>query len=201
MKTQTFIIGLFFTALFMVSCEKDKNNNKSDVINPEKYKAVISGSIETEIEYDEQKFVATGDVLNDYSGKYLSISADNYGSSMTINFYPPDDHPNRGDIISIQIKANAPKPWSRDKEYATVFFAQLQYVEEYAIVSYLDASEEIDYISYNYPESMSKKVKLWREGNLLKGEIRRIGCVSRNNHIVYLTLDFEIRPGDEDLTD
>ena len=201
MKKTTFILGLLFMVLFMMSCDKDKDNNKSDVINPEKYKAVIAGSIETEIEYDEQTAVATGGALNGYSREHLSILADNYGNSMIIYIYPPDNHPNKDDIISIQIKANAPKPWSRDKEYATVFFAQLQYVEEYAIVSYWDASEERDYISYNRPESMSKKVKLWREGKLLKGEIRRIGCVSSDNQLIYLTLDFELRPGEDGLTD
>ena len=54
MKTLTFITGLCFTALFLISCEKDKNNNKSEVLNPEKFKAVITGELKTEIEYDEQ---------------------------------------------------------------------------------------------------------------------------------------------------
>ena len=104
-------------------------------------------------------------------------------------------------MISVQIKANAPKPWTRDKQYTTVYFAQLQYVEEYAIVSYWDESERRDYISYNRPESMSGKVKLWREGKLLKGEIRSLGLQSRDNRLIYLTLDFELRPGDDGLSD
>jgi hypothetical protein len=37
MKTPTFNLCLFFAALFMISCEKDSNNNKSEVINPEKF--------------------------------------------------------------------------------------------------------------------------------------------------------------------
>ena len=188
-------------ALFMMSCEKDKDNNKSDVINPETYKALITGEIKTEIEFDEQKIVAAGDFLKDYSSKYLSFTATNNDPFIVINFYPPDDHPYSDDVISIQIKAKEPKPWTRDGKYTTVYFAQLQYVEEYAIVSYWDTSEERDYVSYNRPESMSKKVKIWRDGKLLKGEIERMGLQSRDNKLIYLTMNFEIRPGDENLTD
>lgn len=203
MKPLTFISVLSFAALFMLSCEKDNNNNKSDVINPEKFKAKIAiGSNITEIEYDESKIVAAGNLLSDYSYEYLAITGTNNDPFIVINLYPPDDHPNSGDVISIQIKANAPKPWTRDKQYTTVYFAQLQYVEEYAIVSYWDDSEGRDYISYNRPESMSGKVKLWREGKLLKGEItQRIGLQSHDNHLIYITLEFELRPEDDDLTD
>jgi hypothetical protein len=48
---------------------------------------------------------------------------------------------------------------------------------------------------------MSGKVKLWREGKLLKGEIRSLGLQSRDNRLIYLTLDFELRPGDDGLSD
>ena len=48
---------------------------------------------------------------------------------------------------------------------------------------------------------MSKKVKLWREGKLLKGEIIGMGLQSRDNRLIYLTMNFEIRPEDDGLTD
>lgn len=168
---------------------------------PEKFKAIITGELKTEIEYDENKVVAVGDLLSDYSGEYLVITAINQDVNMSIDFYPPDDHPFSDDVISIQIKSDTPKPWTREKQYTTVFYAQLQYVEEYAIVSYWDDSERRDYVSYNRPESMSGKVKVWREDKLLKGEIRRLGLQSADNRLIYLTLDFEIRPEDDDLTD
>ncbi len=201
MKTPTFIIGLFFAALFMMSCEKDKDNNKSEVINPEKFKAVITGELKTEIEYDEQKIVTAGDLLSDYSSAYLAITGTNNDPFIVINFYPHDNHPYSDDVISIQIKASTLKPWTRNNLYTTVYFAQLQFVEEYAIVSYWDDSERRDYISFNRPESMSKNVKLWREGKLLKGEVLRIGLQSHDNRLIYLTLNFELRPGDDGLTD
>ncbi|HCT69969.1 MAG TPA: hypothetical protein DF409_01815 [Bacteroidales bacterium] len=201
MKILTSITGLLFAALFILSCEKDNSNNKSGVVNPEKFSAVITGELKTEIVYDEDKIVAAGNFLSDYSGEYLSITGTDHDPFIVLNFYPPDDHPFSDDVISVQIKANAPKPWTRDKQYTTVYFAQLQYVEEYAIVSYWDESERRDYISYNRPESMSGKVKLWREGKLLKGEIRSLGLQSRDNRLIYLTLDFELRPGDDGLSD
>ena len=201
MKTLTFITGLCFTALFMISCEKDSKNNKSEVLNPEKFKAVITGEIKTEIEYDEQKVVTAGDLMSDYSSAYLAITGTNNDPFIVISLYPPDDHQYSDDVISIQIKSGTPKPWTKDNQYTTVYFAQLQYVEEYAIVSYWDDSEERDYISYNRPESMSGKVKVWREGKLLKGEIIRLGLQSHDNRLIYLTLNFELRPEDDDLTD
>jgi hypothetical protein len=49
---------------------------------------------------------------------------------------------------------------------------------------------------------MSGKVKLWREGKLLKGEIAtRIGLQSYDNRLVYITLEFELRPEDDGLSD
>lgn len=49
---------------------------------------------------------------------------------------------------------------------------------------------------------MSSKVKLWREGKLLKGEIAlRIGLQSRDNYLIYITMNFELRPEDDGLTD
>ncbi|MDD2528570.1 MAG: hypothetical protein PHW35_12685 [Lentimicrobiaceae bacterium] len=202
MKTQILIIGLVITSLFMMSCEKDKSNNKSDVINPEKFKAVITGEIETEIEFDEQKIVAAGDLLSDNSSAYLSFTATDNDPFIVLNFYPPDDHPNKDDRISIQIKAKDVKPWTKNGTYNTVYFAQLQYVEEYAIVSYWDESERRDYISFNRPESMSRNVKVWREGSLFKGEMaERIGLQSHDNRLIYIILNFELRPGDDGLTD
>lgn len=202
MKIPTFIIGLFFTAPFMMSCEKDKSNNKSDVINPEKFKVVITGDINTEIEFDEQKIIAAGDFMRFSSSEYLSFTAVDSDPLMVLNFFPPDDHPNKDDRISIQIKARDYKPWTRNGTYNTTYFAQLQYAKEYAIVSYWDESERRDYISFNRPESMSRNVKVWREGKLFKGETpQRIGLQSHDNRLIYITLDFEIRPGDDGLSD
>jgi len=204
MKSRITFIPILFAALFITSCGKDDDGtNQTDVINPEKFSAKIwIGNDITEIEYDENKVVAAGNLLSDYSYEYLAITGTNNDSFIVINLYPPDDHPNAGDVISIQISANAPKPWTREKQYTTVYFAQLQYVEEYAIVSYWDDSEERDYISFNRPESMSGKVKLWREGKLLKGEIaQRIGLQSHDNKLMYIALNFELRPEDDDLTD
>jgi hypothetical protein len=201
MKTKTSIIGLLFAALFIISCEKDKNTNKSGVLYPEKFTAIITGELKTEIGYDENKVIATGNQMSDYSGEYLVITGTNNDPNIVINFYPPDDHPFSDDVISIQIKSKDPKPWARDKSYTTVYIAQHPYVDEYAIVSYWDESERRDYISSIRPESMSGKVKLWREGKLLKGEIKSLGLMSRDFRLIHLTLDFELRPEDDDLTD
>jgi hypothetical protein len=48
---------------------------------------------------------------------------------------------------------------------------------------------------------MGGKVKLWREGKLLKGEIKSLGLMSRDFRLIYLTINFELRPEDDDLTD
>jgi hypothetical protein len=115
MKTPTFNLGLFFAALFMISCEKDSNNNKSEVINPEKFKAVITfGEINTEIAFDEQKIVASGDFMRFSSSEYLSFTAVDSDPLMVLNFFLPDDHPNKDDRISIQIKAKDLKPWTKN---------------------------------------------------------------------------------------
>jgi len=201
MKKMTLIFGLLFAALFMISCEKDKNNNKSGVLFPEKFTAIITGELKTEIEYDENKVIAAGNLMSDYSGEYLVITGTNNDPNIVINFYPPDDHPFSDDVISIQIKSKDPKPWARDKSYTTVYIAQHPYVDEYAIVSYWDESERRDYISSIRPESMGGKVKLWREGKLLKGEIKSLGLMSRDFRLIYLTINFELRPEDDDLTD
>ena len=202
MKTQILIIGLFITSLFMVSCEKDKDNNKSEVINPEKFKAVITGEINTEIEFDEQKYVAAGDFMRFSSSEYLSFTAVDSDPLMVLNFFLPDDHPNKDDRISIQIKAKDYKPWTKNGTYNTTYFAQLIYADKYAVVSYWDESERRDYISFNRPESMSRYVKVSREGKLFKGELdQRIGLQSHDNRLIYITLDFEIRPGDDGLSD
>lgn len=202
MKTPILIFGLFLTSLFMMSCEKDKSNNKSEVINPEKFKITITGDINTEIEFDEQKIVAAGDFMRFNSSEYLSFTAVDSDPLMVLNFFPPDDHPNKDDRISIQIKAKDYKPWTKNDTYNTTYFAQLIYADKYAVVSYWDESERRDYISFNRPESMSKNVKVRREGKLFKGETpQRIGLQSHDNRLIYITLDFEIRPGDDGLSD
>ena len=201
MKKSTFIIGLFFAALFMMSCEKDKDTNKSEMMNPEKFKAVITGVIATEIEFDESKIANAGDLLRDYSSDYLSFMdlLDNE-RLMVIRIHPPDDHPYKDDVISIQIQASKPKPWTRNNEYVTRYYTQSQ-IEDNASVTYIDASEQTYYRSYWSIESSDKKIKIWRVGKLLKGEIIGLGLESQDNKLIHLTLNFEIRPGDDGLTD
>lgn len=86
MKTPILIFGLFLTSLFMMSCEKDKSNNKSEVINPEKFKITITGDINTEIEFDEQKIVAAGDFTRFTTSEYLSFTAVDSDPLMVLNF-------------------------------------------------------------------------------------------------------------------
>lgn len=204
MKSKITLITMLLAAVFIASCGKDDNSTKqTDVINPEKFTAKITiGNETTEIEYDENKLVTAGNILTDYSESYLAITSTNLDTDMTINFYPPDNHPLKDDVISIMIATPQLKPWTRDKTYTTVYMAQQPYVEEYAVVSYWDGSENRDFISSIRPESMSSKVKLWREGKLLKGEIAlRIGLQSFDNYLIYITMNFELRPEDDGLTD
>ncbi len=206
MKSKINIILILFAAVFITSCGKDDDGtNQTSVLNPEKFKAKIwvgSGTETTEIEFDEGKLVTAGNILTDDSDSYIMITATNLDASMTINFYPPDNSPLKDDVISIMIYTQQLKPWTRDKTYTTVYVAQHPYVEEYAVVSYWDGSEERDFLSSNRPESMSGKVKLWREGKMLKGEIAtRIGLQSYDNRLVYITMEFELRTEDDGLTD
>jgi hypothetical protein len=206
MKSKIAFTAMFLAAVFMTGCGKDDDGtNQSSVLNPEKFKAKITygtGTESTEIEYDEGKLVTAGNILTDDSDSYLAITATNLDAGMTINFYPPDNHPLKDDVISIMIYTQQLKPWARDKTYTTVYVAQHPYVEEYAVVSYWDGSEERDFLSSNRPESMSSKVKLWREGKLLKGEIAaRIGLQSYDNQLIYITIEFELRPEDDGLSD
>ena len=206
MKSKINIILILFAAVFITSCGKeDDGTNQTSVLNPERFKAKITygtGTEFTEIEYDEDKLVAAGDILTDNAESYLAITSSNLDTDMTINFYPPDNHPLKDDVISIMISTAELRPWTRDKTYTTVFYAQHPYVEEYAVVSYWDASESRDFLSSNRPESMSSKVKLWREGKLLKGEIAaRIGLQSYDNQLIYITMEFELRPEDDGLSD
>lgn len=199
-------ILILFAAVFITSCGKDDDGtNQTSILNPERFKAKITygtGTEFDEIEFDEGKLVTAGNILTDDSDSYLAITATDLDASMTINFYPPDNSPLKDDVISIMIYTQQLKPWSRDKTYTTVYVAQHPYVEEYAVVSYWDGSEERDFLSSNRPESMSGKVKLWREGKMLKGEIAtRIGLQSYDNRLVYITMEFKLRTEDDGLTD
>ena len=122
---------------------------------------------------------------------------------MTINLYPPYDHERSSDVISISIKTKTPRPWARDNEYITAYINQLSNFEEYAIISYWSDEDRRDYVSYYWFESSNDKIKLWREGKLLKGEIIGIKLSTFNgSHTVTLeSLVFELRPEDDDLTD
>lgn len=103
---------MLFAAVFITSCGKDDNGTKqTDVINPEKFTAKITiGNETTEIEYDEDKLVTAGNILTDYSESYLAITSTNLDTDMTINFYPPDNHPLKDDVISIMIVTSQLKP-------------------------------------------------------------------------------------------
>ncbi len=204
MKTLKLPLITFFVSFLMISCED--SNSPTGVLNPEKFTAIIKGEIDTEITYDEDKVVAAAvgnQEFIDEASTYLAITAANSDSFMVINLYPPADHSRSNDVISIQIKSNSPKPWTRDKEYTTPYINQLQNFEEYAIVSYWNDEERRDYVSYYRFQSSNDKVKLWREGRMLKGVI--IGHTMANfNGSRFLTierLDFELRPEDDGLTD
>ncbi|WP_373522817.1 hypothetical protein [Aquiflexum sp.] len=202
MKTLKLTLITFLLSILLISCED--SNSPTGVINPEKFTAVVVGDVSTEITFDEDKLmaVAGGADFEDESNSYLAITPSGE-SSMVINLYPPDNHPRSNDVISITIKTITPKPWTRDKEYTTAYINQLQNFEEYAIVSYWNDEDRRDYVSYYRFESSNDKIKLWREGRLLKGSIRVLQLTNFNGSrmVTIERLDFELRPEDDDLTD
>lgn len=203
MKTLKFTLIAFLMAIILISCED--SNSPTGVLNPEKFSAVVVGDVSTEITFDEDKLVAVagGQDFEDEASSYLAITATNMDASMVINLYPPPNHPRSNDVISIQIKSNAPKPWTRDKEYTTAYINQLQNFEEYAIVNYWNDEDRRDYVSFYRLESQNHKIKIWREGKLLKGEIRglRLAIFNASRMVTIERLDFELRTEDDDLTD
>ncbi|WP_158856442.1 hypothetical protein [Lunatibacter salilacus] len=204
MKTLKLPMIAFLMSILLVSCEDD--NSPTGVLNPEKFTAVITGDVNTEITYDEDKFVAVAGGNQDFeeeASTYLAITAGNSDASMVINLYPPADHPRSNDVLSISIKTNASKPWTKDKEYTTAYINQLQNFEEYAIVSYWSDEDRRDYVSFYRFESSNGKVKLWREGRLLKGSIRvlKLATFNGSRNVTIERLDFEMRPEDDDLID
>ena len=203
MKTLKLLIITFLISIFLISCED--SNSPTGVLNPEKFTAVVVGDVSTEITFDEDKLVAVAGEqdFEDEASSYLAITATNMDASMVINLYPPPNHPRSNDVISIQIKSNAPKPWTRDKEYTTAYINQLQNFEEYAIVSYWNDEDRRDYVSYYRFESSNDKIKLWRDGKLLKGKIRglRLAIFNASRMVTIERLDFELRPEDDDLMD
>jgi hypothetical protein len=204
MKTLKLILFSILMAGLLVSCED--RNTPVGVMYPEKFIAIISGNINTEIIYDEDKIVAASSGeqhLKDEASTYLAITATNQDPTMTIDLYPPPDHPRSNDIISILIKTTSPRPWARDKEYTTPYINQLSNFEEYAIVSYWSDEDRRDYVSFYRLDSNNKKIKIWREGKLLKGEIGNLRLATFNgSHTISLErLEFELRPEDDGLTD
>lgn len=204
MKTLKLTLITFLMAIILISCED--GNSPTGVLNPEKFTAVITGEVNTEITFDEDKLLAVAGGNQDFEDEastYLAITATNMDVSMLINLYPPPNHPRSNDVISIQIKSNVPKPWTRDKEYTTPYINQLQNFDEYAIVSYWNDEERRDYVSYYRFESSNDKIKIWREGKMLKGEIRglKLANFSDSRYVTIERLDFELRPEDDDLTD
>jgi hypothetical protein len=58
-------------------------------------------------------------------------------------------------------------------------------------------------VSFYRFESQNHKIKIWREGKMLKGEIRglKLAIFNGSRIVTIERLDFELRPEDEDLTD
>lgn len=203
MKTLKLTLITFLMAIILISCED--SNSPTGILNPEKFTAIVVGDVSTEITFDEDKLVAVagGQDFEDEASTYLAITATNMDASMVINLYPPPNHPRSNDVISIQIKSNTPKPWTRDKEYTTPYINQLVNIEEYAIVNYWNDEDRRDYVSFYRFESQNHKIKIWKEGKMLKGEIRglKLAIFNGSRIVTIERLDFELRPEDDDLTD
>ena len=121
---------------------------------------------------------------------------------MTLNFYPPDDNPRAGDVLSVTIKAPEVKPWTQSNEYITAYINQLQQYDSYAIVSYWNDVEERDYVSYYRFENTSNSVLIETDGDMLTGEVTNMTLATFNgsHQITIRDFTFRMRPGDEGWT-
>ena len=161
----------------------------------------MSGDVSGTIVYDESKYVALGTSgpLSDDFDTYLMVTATEFDRTMTLNFYPPDDDPRVGDVFSLTIKASQLKPWTMDNDYPAPHISQLQQFDDHIIVSYYNADQGIDYVSYYRFENTSKTVKIWTDGELLKGELSGIILANFNGsrQVTIQNFNFQLRPRDE----
>lgn len=198
------VLSLFLICSICIACDKDEPN--PTIKDPEKFEAVFSGDLKGEMVYDESKYVgvsAANSPLTDDFDSYVAITGVQMDPVITINFYPPDDHPRSSDVISITIKSKDPKPWALDKEYRTPYINQLLNYPDHAIVSYWNGEDRVDYISFYTFENTNSIVKVWREGGLLKGEIKALKLYNFNGNrrLNLERLVFQVRPEDDDLKD
>ncbi|MHA7129504.1 hypothetical protein [Algoriphagus namhaensis] len=193
---------IFLTLLSLcLACGKEDDVK---VVDSEYFSLEVAGDVSGTIVYDESKYVAAGSSspLSDDFDTYLMVTASEFDRTMTLNFYPPDDHPRAGDIFSLTIKASQLKPWTLENEYITPHISQLQQYDDHIIVSYYNRERNVDYVSYYLFENTSKEVKIWTEGELLKGELTGIKLANFNGsrQITVRDFNFQLRPRDEGLS-
>ena len=187
--------------LLVFSCKKDVPNVSAKVPDPEQYELEINGAPKYSYAYDENDYVGVssgGNISDDFDTYLDLIPGDRQSNNMTIYLYPPPGHEREGDVIEIYIKSQKLNPWTFDSNYNTTYIAQIPFVNQYAQVNYWDDARELDCLSQNRPENMSKQVKLKRIGNLLHGEIINLQLVNHNGtrSITINKLRFQVRPSD-----
>lgn len=207
MKTKLLAGALLLILLQVLGCKKDFVNKSGNLPDPEQYELKANNNDPTfTYSYDESKYVgaSTGGNNEDDFDTYLDlIPGGRSSNTMTVILYPPPGHARTGDALAITIKSEKYDPWTFDNNYNTTYIAQIPYTSRYAQVSYWDDANEIDYISSNRPENMSKQVILKRIGNLLHGEIKSLTLVdnSGNRSFTINDLRFQVRPSDNPLID
>lgn len=192
---------LLLISVVAFSCQKDDDMEPFDY---EYFSVDITGDVSGNIVYDESKYVGTeGEtLLTDDFDTYLMVTATEFDRTMTLNFYPPDDNPRAGDVLSVTIKAPELKPWTQSNEYITAYINQLQQYDDYAIVSYWNDAEERDYVSYYRFENTSNSVIIETDGDMLTGEVASMTLATFNgsHQITINDFTFRMRPGDEGWT-
>ncbi|WP_144607162.1 hypothetical protein [Algoriphagus algorifonticola] len=193
-------IILVLLTVLTFSC-KDKDD--TEPFNYEYFSVDITGDISGKIVYDESKYVGTEgeSILTDDFDTYLMITATEFDRIMTLNFYPPDDNPRAGDVLSVTIRGKELKPWTQSEQYTTAHISQLQQYDGYAIVSYWNEAEQRDYVSYYRFENTSNAVTINTDGDMLTGEVTGLRLETFNgSHFIRIdNFSFRMRPGDEGL--
>lgn len=189
---------LLFISFLAFSCQKEDDVQPFDY---EYFSVDITGDISGKIVYDESKYVGTEgeSLLTDDFDTYLMITASEFDRIMTLNFYPPDDNPRAGDVLSVTIRGKELKPWTQSDQYTTAYINQLQQYDGYAIVSYWNEAEQRDYVSYYRFENTSNSVKIETDGDMLTGEVKSMTLATFNgsHQITIRDFTFRMRPGDE----
>lgn len=193
--------SLSLILIFCLACGKEDDIK---LVDSEYFSLEVNGDVSGTIVYDESKYVAlgTGGPLSDDFDTYLMVTATEFDRTMTLNFYPPDDDPRAGDVFSLTLKASQLKPWTLDNDYPTPHISQLQQFDDHIIVSYYNAEQGIDYVSYYRFENTSKTVRIWTEGELLRGELSGIVLANFNGsrQLTVRDFNFQLRPRDEGLS-